>query len=202
VPQKAKTNTKVEICQGKVSTVVWDPAVKPSDIKLLTAKPIRLETATGCLTLQIEYIDCEVRPRIAVQKLGTRPRLTSVNIEEDLKEVNRSFSPYISTETSPQSVYWREKQNALSLITSESFYEEREIGFNLLGKKLAEAEMEEEEEDELHNSFDMMIEGNGSENGEDSSIAGYIQQCSLVMGLRIFKETSSADELISMWKNS
>mmetsp|Transcript_4621 Transcript_4621/g.4499 ORF Transcript_4621/g.4499 Transcript_4621/m.4499 type:complete len:105 (+) Transcript_4621:689-1003(+) len=101
------------------------------------------------------------------------------------------------------------KGNKLSLINSESFYEESEAGFRLISSDYGDESSgsENEEENEFaNNSFQMDF---GSENLEedesDSIVSLYLKQCDKVRDISLYKggqnAITEAFSLVRKWSN-
>lgn len=180
----------------------WDVSLQQKDVKSFPKSPIILQNTLGKLIISAEYITSNIKPRIARQTIGLRPRLVSLDYGEDGKEGKKLNFSFASTETSPQDLNrMRNKKKLLSLIASESFYEENEIGFKMIASELDD--MESSENSFGHNSFEMKFEENLAENNENASISIYNNQCKAMGNLKIFASPEiNCSELVSSWKKN
>jgi hypothetical protein len=182
---------KAEISKSLSTSYKWDPSLTPNQIKSFPSQPLTFHSNSGTFSVSIQYNISPIKPHIIEQHLGFRPRLKSFDIGEDFKEVNKSFGSHISTETSPQEK--RRGNRLLSLIISESFIEEKEIGFSLISSNL-DPEPDSDNESFGHNSFEIDSEPQSLNPSDDTQISQYIQQCTLVQNLNIFQVVYNSDK--------
>lgn len=183
---------KVEISKFLSTRYNWDPSLVSNQIKSFPSQPFTFTCNSGMLSVSIQYNISPLKPRISEKHLGFRPRLKSFDFGEEFKEVNKSFGSHISTEASPQEK--RRGNRLLSLIISESFIEEKEIGFSLISSNL-DPEPDSGNESFGHNSFDIDSEPQNPNPSDDTQISQYIEQCTLVQNLNIFQVVYNSDKI-------
>jgi hypothetical protein len=168
----------------------WEADQRPQ-VKLFPDSAFKIESFRYFVLFQVEFCDLDFKPKIKEENLGIRPRLFSLEIE-DFKEF-KDFLGFSNESASPDK---KIKQKQLSLITSESFYQEYEIGFNLISSTLPD-NLDSEDEDVSQNSFDLDLEV--SQNDEDSQVSLYIKKCIKTSQLNLFKDSTSPSTLIHEW---
>lgn len=170
-------NIFIEVNQKPALLPAWDSRLSYSSIRKYPITPYSIGHNGKCLTIQIEYQLSILKPRIIEQNLGMRPRLVSFDAGEDLKDYKIEQSP---SRTS--------RQKRLSLIHSESFYEENEIGFSLINSTLADYTESDEEFQIVQDIFDLDLKSSQPQS-EDSQISMYIQKCVKIGQLQLFGNT-------------
>jgi len=144
---------------------------------------------------------------LSQQVLGLRPRLTSEEVGdyEAKDQPNFSFSS-ISTDFSPTTRRDRSfsfGSKNLSLIESESFYQETDVGFRLLGLD-EESEKDpttEEDEDFADSELPFEIDEEGT---EGIAVAKYKKRCEEIRNLSLFRGEGELwhemGKVLSEWK--
>ncbi|CAG9329587.1 unnamed protein product [Blepharisma stoltei] len=208
---KVKSSISIAIRKSVIDFASWDPNLTDKEILKFPSQKLQIEGENSLLEVYIEYTNTTLKPRFARQSLGIRPRLISFDVADvEFKEspkansLKKSINSIESTEASPLM-----KGNKLSLINSESFYEESEAGFRLISSDYGDESSgsEKEEENEFaNNSFQMDF---GSENLEedesDSIVSLYLKQCDKARDVSLYKGGQStiteAFSLVRKWKN-
>lgn len=179
----------IEANSGPTLVPTWDNRLSYSSIHVHPTTPFSIGHNGKCLTIQIEYQVSDLKPRIFEQNLGSRPRLVSFDSGEDLKDFQ------LKTEKSPGR---KSLSKQLSLINSESFYEENEIGFSLIHSTLADYQDSEDELQVGQDIFDLDLK-TFQPQAEDSQIPLYIQNCGKMSQLKLFSSFQNPSELVKNW---
>ena len=196
------SNLRLQVNESSTEDVSWDSLLQKKDIKYFPKSPMVFLNNSGRLSVNVEYTDVNLKPRIINQILGSRPRLISLDVGDEIKDIFRLNYSLGSTETSPQDLnHTRRGDKLLSLIASESFFEENEIGFKLISSELHN-DQDSGDENFGRSSFDMDIDEIESDNTEDASISLYIQQCKSIQNLSIFSNLKGdCNKLIRFWRD-
>lgn len=160
------------------------------------------------MTVRIEYATKHIKPRIISQTLGTRPRLVSLdNCDFDAKDLFKpQTTSLLSTDVSPETPRYRSRSRMLSLIESESFYDESEVGFKLIFSQLCTEEAPSSDEDNDEFTAGICDNPFGSvESSNDTRISLYSKQCDNIRNIRLFKGDSNSllqvREVLNLWLN-
>jgi len=205
----AQTSIKIGDPQSFQRNCLWDLSISRNEILKFPQSPIEIQFPDGSLKVHVEYLGSPVKPKISPQQLGIRPRLVSIGDELDFKESQKplkSHQSLQSTETSQKSQKFQNKENirVLSLIESESFYDENEIGFKPISSVLFTEELQIESDEEA-NAFETEEEIFEGEMANESKISVYWKKCDALLNLKLFNgdENSNilAREIVYSWKN-
>ncbi|CAG9312081.1 unnamed protein product [Blepharisma stoltei] len=192
--------------------ISWDPSILPRDIQYFPSIPFKFETAFNILSVRIEYTTKNIKPRIISQTLGIRPRLTSVDggdfeLKDVFKHQTKSQISLLSTDASPETPRLRSRSRMLSLIESESFYEESEVGFKLIYSDLCTDDYDPSSDEENDTFAEGFFENpfGSLESSNDTRISLYRKQCDKIREVNLFKGSSNSisqvREILTYWAN-
>ncbi|CAG9334224.1 unnamed protein product [Blepharisma stoltei] len=202
----AQTSIKIGDLQSFSRNSLWELSVSRNEILKFPQSPIEVQFPEGNLKAYVEYLGSPAKPKISPQQLGSRPRLVSIGDELDFKESQKPLKIHQSLQSTETSQKFQNKENSrfLSLIESESFYDENEIGFKPISSVLFTEELQIESDEEI-NEFETAEEINEGEMQNDSKISVYWKKCDEVLNLKLFNGNENSNilarELVYSWKN-
>ncbi|CAG9329367.1 unnamed protein product [Blepharisma stoltei] len=168
---KDKSRLRVNIRKPSVKPTLWNSNLSQDEILRFPEQGLMVTGENSILTVYVEYIERDIKPELIVQNLGNRIRAFSFDIE-DTKYMADSL------DWSPSSGK-KGKTKMLSLIDSESFYEDNESGIKLISSVYdSNSESSESEKNEFaNNSFEMNFGSDGLEEDPDLLVSNYLNKC-------------------------
>jgi hypothetical protein len=182
-----KYQNKIIYIRDSSLALSW-PSLKPGKLLQFPLEPYQVVSLDSALSVSVQYYRKQVKPTICVQDFGPRPRLFSVGSE---------LIPVIHQRKSSCADL---ADKSLNVISSQSLYEENEVGIKLISSEIYE-DSSFEKDSFGRSSFDMEIEIQ-SDTPEEAKTSLYMLNCDKIRELSLFPSIDCAiKDLVNEWRN-
>ena len=182
-----RSQNKILYLRDSSLSLSW-PQLKVGKLLQFPEAPELIHSSDYTLSVCVQYYSKPVKPTICMQDFGPRPRLQSVGSE---------LIPVISQRKS-SCVEITDK--SLNVISSQSLYEENEIGIKLISSEIYE-DSDFEKDSFGRSSFDMEIDFQ-TDTPEEAKTSLYMLSCDKIRKLSLFSQSElGIKEFVVEWKN-
>ena len=181
-----RSQNKIIYLRDSSLSLNW-PQLKASKLLQFPQIPQQVHYSDYTLSVCVQYYQKPVKPTICVQDFGPRPRLHSVG-SELIPVIHQRKASCVEI-----------ADKSLNIISSQSLYEENEVGIKLISSEIYE-DSDFEKDNFANSCFDMEFDFQ-TDAPEEAKTSLYMLSCDKIRELSLFSQSECPiKEFVALWK--